>query len=92
MRKLTHYLLVPRAKSDKAGWLARGGYTLRNAQTLADDLRAQILTLDAQPGRSTPFGESYEITGKLVGPSGTPLWVRTIWLKHALSEHFHFVT
>jgi len=27
IRKVTHYLLVPRVESDKSIWLARGGYT-----------------------------------------------------------------
>jgi len=91
-RKITDYLLVPLAKSDKSRWLARGGYTEANPDRLLDDLRRQILPLDAIPSRTTPFGESFEIYGELIGPSGRPLAVRTVWLKHALSSRFHFVT
>ena len=91
-RKVTHYLLLPLAKSDKSRWLARGGYTEANPDRLLDDLRRQILPLDATPSRTTPFGESFEIRGELRCPSGRPLAVRTVWLKHALSGRFHFVT
>ena len=32
LRKVTHYLLVPRVESDKSIWLASGGYTAANPQ------------------------------------------------------------
>lgn len=92
MEKLTRYLLVPRTESDKSKWLTRGGYTLENPQHLADDLRTQILPLDAQPARSSSFGETFKISGQLVGPSGIRLRVRTIWLKDPLSGKVRFVT
>ncbi len=92
MKKLTGYLLVPLVKSDKSHWLARGGYTAENPRRLLNDLRGQILPLDATPIRRTPFGEAYEICGHLHGPSGHPISIRTIWLKQALSGRFHFVT
>ncbi|MBV9127902.1 MAG: hypothetical protein JO117_07430, partial [Verrucomicrobia bacterium] len=90
MAKFTDHLLVPLSRSDKSALLARGGYTLANALRLAEDLRTQILPLDAQPGRVTPFGQSFEIRGQLVGPSGVPLSIRTIWLKDTLSGRFRF--
>lgn len=92
MRKLTHYLLVPQAESDKSAWLARAGYTLLNPQQLMNDIRSQLLTLDAIPSRPSPFGEAFEIRGELRGPSGVPITVRTIWLKDALSGRIRFVT
>ena len=63
MRKLTHYLLVPQMESDKSAWLARGGYTLLNPQRLMDDIRSQLLPLDAIPSRPSPFGDAFEIRG-----------------------------
>ena len=42
IRKLTHYLLVPRAESDKSNWLAKGGYTLENPERFIEDLSSQI--------------------------------------------------
>src|SRR5438552_1455413 len=91
LRKLTHYLLVPRLLSDKSGWLARGGYTEYNPQRLADDIRAQLLPLDATPARVSAFGETFEIRGELTGPTGVALRVRTIWLKDRLSGRVRFV-
>jgi hypothetical protein len=91
-RKITHYLLVRRADADKSGWLARGGYTPANPQRLMEDIRSQILPLDATPSRSSAFGETFEIAGELHGPSGVPLPVRTVWLKDALSGQVRFVT
>ncbi|MFZ4767232.1 MAG: DUF6883 domain-containing protein [Roseimicrobium sp.] len=92
MRKLTHYLLVRQEESDRSAWLARGGYTQLNPQRLIDDIRSQLLPLDAIPSRPSPFGDSFEIQGQLLGPTGIPITVRTIWLKDALSGRTRFVT
>jgi Domain of unknown function (DUF4926) len=66
--KLTRYLLVHQARGDKSAFLARAGYNLENADQLLDDLRTQILPLDATPLHSTAFGNFYEIRGALIGP------------------------
>jgi hypothetical protein len=92
IRKLTHYLLVPRVESDKSNWLARGGYTSENPQRLIEDIRSQILPLEAVPARSSRFGETFEIRGVLQGPSDRPLSVCTIWLKDPLSGMVRLIT
>jgi hypothetical protein len=92
IRKVTHYLLVPRVESDKCTWLARGGYTAENPHRLIEDIRTQILPIEAIPARSSRFGETYEIQGVLQGPSNFPLPVRTIWLKDPLSGLFRLIT
>ena len=92
IRKVTHYLLVPRVESDKSIWLARGGYTSENPQRLIEDIRSQILTLDAVPARNSRFGDTFEIFGVLLGPSGVSLPVRTIWLKDPLSGKVRLIT
>ncbi len=92
IRKVTHYLLVPRVESDKSSWLAKGGYTSENPERLIEDLRSQILPREALPARSSRFGETYEIRGVLQGPTGIPLTVRTIWLKDLLSGLFRLIT
>jgi len=89
---VTHYLLVPRVESDKSIWLARGGYTSENPQRLIEDIRSQILPLDATPARNSRFGETFEIAGMLHGPSSISLSVRTIWLKDPLSGVFRLIT
>ena len=81
IEKFTLYLLVPQSESDKSEWLARGGYTLANAHLLQNDIRVQLLPLEARPAQTSPFGSTYEIRGEFVGPSGITIGVRTIWLK-----------
>lgn len=79
--KLTRYLLVWRKHNDKSQWLAQAGYTLENWRTLEDDLRRQILPLEAMPPEWTTYGQMYEIAGELTGPNGKNLKVRTIWMR-----------
>ena len=76
--KLTRYLLVGQTRGDKSAFLARAGYTLETADQLLDDLRTQLLPLDAVELRSTVFGKFYEISGTLTGPNGMTLSVRSI--------------
>ena len=90
--KLTHYLLLPQARGDKSGFLAKAGYTLENAAQLLRDLRTQILPLDAMALESNKFGNFYEIRDTLVGPNGVTLAVRTIWITEHLSGVTRFVT
>ena len=47
--KIMRYLLVRQTRGDKSAFLARGGYTLENANQLLHDLRTQLLPLDATP-------------------------------------------
>ena len=90
--KLTRYLLVSQAHGDKSAFLAQVGYTVRNADTLRQDLRRQILSLDAQFLESNQFGQYHEIRGTLTGPNGGTLAVRTIWITEHLSGITKFVT
>ena len=80
---LVHYLLLSTRHPDgrgKAEYLSRLGYSQDTAPELDPDLREQILSLDAQPGRPSPYGQKYEILGPLTGPNGKNAWVRTIWI------------
>ncbi len=90
--KLTRYLLVPLARADKSAFLARAGYTLETAERLEQDLRSQILPLDATPAGRNQFGQYYEIRGVLQGPNGLVLRVKTIWMREHLSEVTRFIT
>jgi len=92
MDKLTRYLLVPQARGDKSAFLAGAGYTRDNAEQLLRDLRSQILPLDATALESNKFGQYYEIRGKLTGPNGVTLAVRTIWVTEHLPGITKFVT
>lgn len=56
LEKLTRYLLVPQPRGDKSAFLARAGYTSENPDRLLRDMREQILTQNALPTETTPFG------------------------------------
>ena len=84
--KVIRYLLVRQARGDKSAFLARAGYKIQNGDQLLDDLRAQLLPLEATPIHSTVFGDFYEIRGPLTGPNGVTLNVRSIWMQEKLSK------
>ncbi len=90
--KLTQYLLAPRKHKDKSKWLAQVGYTLKNWSLLEENLRMQILTLEAIPTENTKYGQMYEISGKLTGPNGKTLAVRTMWMTETATEVSKFIT
>jgi hypothetical protein len=64
----------------KAEYLGRLGHSQEASGRLDVDLREQILSLEAQPGRPSPYGQKYEILGPLTGPNGKNAWVRAIWI------------
>ena len=90
--KLMRYLLIYQTRGDKSAFLARAGYKLENADQLLDDLRTQLLPLDATPLHLTRFGEFYEIRGTLTGPNGVTLKVHSIWMQERLSGATKFIT
>jgi len=90
--KLTRYLLVPQARGDKSAFLAGAGYSRENADRLLRDLRTQILPLEAVVLEANKFGQYCEIRGRLTGPNGVALAVRTIWMTEHLSGITKFVT
>ena|SRR5712691_9908669 len=80
--KLRDYLLSvghPDGRG-KAEYLGRLGYSQDAFGRLDADLRGQVLSLEAQPGRASRYGQKYEILGSLTGPNGNTAWVRTIWI------------
>jgi hypothetical protein len=55
-------------------------------------LRNQILSRDAQPSELTPYGQSYEIIGKLTGTNGKSICVHTIWMTETATNITKFIT
>ncbi len=53
--KITDYLLKWRPDNDKSKFLGMAGYNSNNWQRLADDIRTQILSADAELIRETPY-------------------------------------
>jgi len=90
--KITRYLLVSQSRGDKSAFLRRAGYSQENAEALLEDLRAQILPLDATPLEANEFGQYHEIRGALRGPNGATLTVRTIWMTERLTGATKFIT
>ena len=66
--KLRDYLLSPTHPDGRARaeYLAKLAYA-EEAFPLESDLRVQLLSRDAQPGRSSLYGQKYEILGPLTG-------------------------
>jgi hypothetical protein len=80
--KLRDYILSPKHPEGraKATYLARIGYRQTEWRRLDADLRGQILKGNAKHAKPSPYGQKYEILGRLTGPNGTSAWVRTIWI------------
>lgn len=90
--KLTQYLLIPKKRNDKSRWLSLIGYTLENCNVLENDLRNQILSIDATLIENTEYGLMYEIIRDLIGPNGKSLPVRTIWMTENATGKTKFIT
>ncbi|HAS16847.1 MAG TPA: hypothetical protein DCR39_02910 [Nitrospiraceae bacterium] len=90
--KLTQYLLAYKKRNDKLQWLSKAGYTLDNWQILEEDLRKQILTIDATLVEKTKYGQMFEISGELFGPNGKSLAVTTIWMTENENKITKFIT
>ena len=90
--KLNEYLLRHRDEDDKSGFLALAGYTLQNADRLMNDIRSQLLPLDAEFFDQTDYGPKYRIRGTLTGPNGRVLRVASIWMKEDATSETKFVT
>ncbi|MCP4374086.1 MAG: hypothetical protein GY797_39165 [Deltaproteobacteria bacterium] len=90
--KLTQYLLIPKKRNDKSKWLAQVGYTLENWQQLENDLRVQILSLEAKAVETTQYGYAYEIRDNLTGPNGKTVAVVTIWMTETATGVTKFIT
>ncbi len=90
--KLTHYLLRPRDDHDKSGFLAVAGYTALDADRLENDLRAQLLPLEASPAGQTVYGEKFIVCGSLTGPNGRTLKVLSVWMLEKATGFTKFIT
>lgn len=90
--KLIQYLLIWKKRNDKSKWLAQIGYTLENWQDLENDLRLQILSLEATAIETTRYGQTYEIRANLTGPNGNKLAVITIWMTEIATGVTKFIT
>jgi hypothetical protein len=90
--KITEYLLKWQPDNDKSKFLARAGYSSDNWQQLLEDIRTQILPIEAELMRKTAYGDLFRIKGKLHGPNGIALRVITVWMVEHASRQTKFIT
>lgn len=90
--KVVYYLLEWRPENDKSQFLALAGYTVAQPDRLVNDIRKQLLPLDAEAEETTEYGEKYRISGTLVGPNGLALQVETVWMVESVSRMTKFIT
>ncbi len=64
----------------KAPFFASLGYTSANWRRLEEDLLTLAISGEAELGKSSPYGQKYEIHGILSGPSGRSAGVLTVWI------------
>jgi hypothetical protein len=57
-----------------------------------EDIRAQILPIEAELMRKTAYGDLFKIGGKLLGPNGVALRVITVWMAEYASRQTKFIT
>jgi hypothetical protein len=72
--------------------LARAGYSSDNWQRLLEDIRTQILPVEAELMRKTAYGGLFRIRGTLQGPHGVPIRVITVWMAEYASGETKFIT
>ncbi|MGH8501216.1 MAG: DUF6883 domain-containing protein [Gammaproteobacteria bacterium] len=90
--KVTSHLLQWRSADAKSALLARAGYTLENSHRLLDDIREQLLSIEAELIDQTEYGPKYMIRGAITGPNGDVLRVATIWMTEEGTGKTKFIT
>jgi hypothetical protein len=91
--KISHYLLVWQSEDDKSAFLAKGGYSPFNPDSLLQALTKLGKEGEARWSGWNRFGFFCEVRGVLSGiAGGKRLEVRTIWMTDHLSGNTKFVT
>jgi hypothetical protein len=90
--KVMHYLLAWRRENDKSGFLAQAGYSAAEPDRLFEDIRRQLLPLDATYESTTEYGDTFKICGTLTGPNGRGLRLVSIWMTESATGTTKFIT
>lgn len=92
--KVRDYLLSnahPVGRFKAAVFLALG-YSAEGWQGLQADLLALAQSGEATMGKSSPYGQKYEVSGILRGPNGRQAAFTTVWLIPAGESAPRFIT
>jgi hypothetical protein len=89
--KLTQYLLIPRQQDDKSKFLAQGGFTENNPESLKQAILELIETKEAIEDSQNQYGIFYRVEGNIKGEIKNLLIV-TIWLQRDIDKQFQFIT
>ncbi len=76
----------------KAAFFESLGYSAEAWQLLEGDLRAIAVAGEATPGDQTKYGQKYEVSGILTGPTGRPVPIVTAWIVRWGEDAPRFVT
>jgi hypothetical protein len=92
--KVRDYLLSPTHQVGrfKAAFFAALGYSQRNWADLEQDLRNLASGQEGVQGKFSRFGNKYEISGTLTGPSGRSARVLSVWIVRHDENFPRFVT
>ena len=90
--KMVNYLLQWRPENDKSRFLGSAGYTEKDGEQLAQDIRDQLLSLEAEFEETTEYGDMYSIGGSLIGPNGRAIRVMSIWMVESVTDKTKFIT
>ena len=91
-KKIRNYLLVFQKKGDKSKWLASAGYHQRNWRVLERDLFKLLETSTLFQATKDHYGIRFEMDGKIIGPNGKALSVRSVWLTEHETGRTKFIT
>ena len=90
--KITHYLLVLKAKDDKSQFLAQAGFTQNNPDLLKTAIREVANNVEAIPDIQNEYGQFFLVIGEITGLGDRQLLVTTVWLQRAIDQKFQFIT
>ena len=90
--KIVNYLLQWQPENDKSKFLAFAGYEKENWKLLEEDIRKQLLSLNATLIEQTRFGDVFEIRGTLIGPNKIFLNVISVWMFEYKTQQSKFIT
>ncbi len=92
--KVRDYLLSPSHQVGRfqAQFFFALGYSQERWETLAADLRRHAAGGTAVAGEKSPYGQKFEVRGRLVGPSGRAAEIISVWIILRGEDAPRFVT